>query len=223
MSAAVKQSPAPVPSTTVVGGGTALATTAPPRRSSAPSPPSVTATAAAASRPSSAANSARLTTTRSARRSTSGATGRAGAALSTNIPVALRRGGGDGQIGHLQHGEHGVGLPQLARHDRVVGARGDDDRGLAVVVDRHEGVPGRQLGVRGDADEVDAVGAQQREGLVRGRVGADRGDQRDLRAEPPGRQRLVGPLAAGHPAQLVRGERLTGLAAAAARARPGRG
>ena len=58
--------------------------------------------------------------------------------------------------------------------------------------------------------EVDAFGAQQRQGLVRGRVGAHRGDQRDLRAEPPGRERLVGPLAAGHTAQLVRGERLAG-------------
>ena len=80
-----------------------------------------------------------------------------------------------------------------------------------LVVDRDEGVPGGQLGVRGDAGEVDALGAQQGEGLVRGRVGAHRGDQRDLRAEPPGGERLVGPLAAGHPAQLVGGERLAGL------------
>jgi hypothetical protein len=102
-------------------------------------------------------------------------------------------------------------VPQLACRDHVVGARDDDDRGLAAVVHRDQGVPGRQLGVRGDAREVHPVGAQEGEGFVAAGIGAHRGDQRHLGAEPPGGQRLVGPLAAGHAPQLVGGERLAGL------------
>ena len=223
MRAAVKQSPAPVPSTTVVGGGVARATTAPPRRSSAPSPPEgdghrARRVEALQLRVLGPVDDDQVGAGQDLRRHRP-----SGRGVEHEHPGGPGRGRRDGEVGHLQHGEHGVGVPQLARRDHVVGARDDDDRGLAAVVDRDQGVPGGQLGVRGDA----ARGPPRRRAGGRGpRPRRDR--CRPRRSAPPPR-RAAGRPAPGWPPcrrarAAARGRRASRRArGAAARARPDRG
>ena len=90
-----------------------------------------------------------------------------------------------------------------------VGPGGDDDGVLALGIDGDERRAGR-LGAQLAGAEIDALGFQHRQRDIGEFVGAVRADQRDLRAGAPGRQRLIGALAAGDGDIILAEHRLAG-------------
>ena len=117
----------------------------------------------------------------------------------------------DGLVGHLEHGEHDVGVEGGGVDGQGrVGAGVDDDRGLAVVVDLdHRGARGGVPDAP-DGAEVDPTGAQERQRLPGERVGADGGEQPHAGAEPGRGEGLVGALPAGDAGDAARAEGLPG-------------
>ena len=87
-------------------------------------------------------------------------------------------------------------MDEVARHNRVIGARHHGDHVLAVGADHDQCRAGRGEGFT-DAGQIDLAVAQQRQRLGGEIILADRADHAHRGAGACGGQRLVGALAAG--------------------------
>jgi hypothetical protein len=118
----------------------------------------------------------------------------------------------DGCVRHLELAEDGVRRLQL--HSAELGVRpgSDDDLVLAGGVDEDQRHPRGRVG----ALRLYGQPLLPRQRLVGQRVAADAADERDVGAEPRRRDGLVGPLAAGDPAERRVGDGLAGAGQPAA-------
>ena len=138
--------------------------------------------------------------TRTSTSSRSSASSRpAGAGLSTvdrAVPASGSERGDDGVAGDLELGEHDTRAGERGPRDVGVGARHDDDRVLAALVDGDDGATGRV----GDSSDERRIGAGLDHGSEQpatGIVVADGGDERRAGAGAGGGDGLVQALAAG--------------------------
>ena len=201
-------SPAPVPSTAVTAGAAARATSRPPARSTAPSAPAVTATSAARSSPSDRGELGpvgddqvgpvqHLGRHRRRRRRVQ-AEQRAPAGSPAAAAATVRIGTSSWQST--------ASAPASSAGSIVSRAFAPGTTTIVFSPASSTVMSATPVGPSDPpyAGQVDAVGGQQRERLAGRLVVADRGQKRDVSAEPAGGQGLVGALAAGHPAVVGR-------------------